>query len=209
MTTLARRFSRYGVLLVMVSMLLALGSPASAATGNKGAPAGNAAGVASILQGLSDGGTSWSDLTPEQQKQVMETLSTATVSTEVVDSGSAPKLDGASPEACRWARIYRYYNNALGQRLFTYYQQVDWCYNGSTITSISRTRWPEVSMLFWEFKGHIGNTTSGGTGSTFYRAWTQGSFALCVPYVLCAQFKYPWLDMTVRGNGTYSYSTGG
>lgn len=99
---------------------------------------------------------------------------------------------------CRWARVERYYTNALGMKLFSYFQK-----------SKSRTRWGEVYAPFWEFKGHIGSSTSGGVGSWSYRAWTQGSFALCAPYVLCAQYKYPWIDMTVYANGGWTWSSGG
>lgn len=66
----------------------------------------------------------------------------------------------------------------------------------------------EVYALSWEFKGHVGSSTSGGVGSTYWRSWTQGKFVLC-PGGVCVQTKYPWIDMTVRGDGTWSGTAGG
>jgi len=188
-------------------MLMALGAPASAAPASSSKD--GARDVATLIQSLSetgkDSGKAWSELTAEEQQNVTEALKAATPGGEVT---SGIGRSGAT-NACRWVTVSRWYNNALGMRLFTYYERIDWCYNGSTITSVSRTRWGEVGAPFWEFKGHVGSTTSGGTGQWSYRAWTQGHYALCMPYVLCAQHKYPWIDITVRANGTYSYSTGG
>lgn len=96
--------------------------------------------------------------------------------------------------------------NTYGQQLWRYIQQIDWCYNGSRITDLFRRRWGEVSMSFWEYHGHIGNFESGGVGSWSYRAWTQGKFSLCFPVVGCFQHRYPWIDQTVRANGTASWS---
>jgi hypothetical protein len=121
----------------------------------------------------------------------------------VADSSSTAAL-----AACWWAQVRRYGKNLLGMTLWSYYQRIEWCSNGSWITSHTRIRWGEVSMPGWSFKGHIGSTTGGGNGSTFYRARTQGHFCL-IQYFSCVQNAYPWIDMTVYRNGTYSYSTGG
>lgn len=110
--------------------------------------------------------------------------------------------------SCYWAQVRRWGSNLLGMTLWTYYQRIEWCANSSSITSKTRIRWGEVSMPGWSFKGHTGSTTGGGVGYTYFRARTQGHFCL-IQYFSCVQNAYPWIDMTVYRNGTYSWSAGG
>ena len=47
----------------------------------------------------------------------------------------------------------------------------------------------------------IGNSESG--------SMAQGAFKYCLGGAIgCIQHKYPWIDMTVYGDGSYSSSTG-
>jgi hypothetical protein len=105
---------------------------------------------------------------------------------------------------CRTVYAWRGYNNPLGMSLFRYYQQVSWCSNGFGIYSWSRERWPEISGPGWRFDGHIGSSLGGP--STEKHAWTQGSFTGCM-FGYC-QTKVPWISITVRVDGGYSWNTG-
>jgi hypothetical protein len=105
---------------------------------------------------------------------------------------------------CRTVYAWRGYNNPLGMSLFRYYQQVSWCSNGFSIYSWSRERWPEISGPGWRFDGHIGSSLGGP--STEKHAWTQGSFTGCM-FGYC-QTKVPWISITVRVDGGYSWNTG-
>ena len=105
---------------------------------------------------------------------------------------------------CRSVYAWRGYNNPFGVSLFRYYQQVSWCSNGFGIYSWSRERWPEISGLGWRFDGHIGSSLGGS--STQKHAWTQGSFTGCL-FGYC-QTKVPWISITVRVDGSYSWNTG-
>lgn len=105
---------------------------------------------------------------------------------------------------CRSVYVWRGYNNPLGMSLFRYYQQVSWCSNGFGIYSWSRERWPEISGPGWHFDGHIGSSLGGS--STQKHAWTQGSFTGCL-FGYC-QTKVPWISITVRVDGSYSWNTG-
>lgn len=99
--------------------------------------------------------------------------------------------------------------SAVGIKLWGYYQRIDWCYNGTKVTSVTRNRWVSVYAPFWSFTKHVGNVVQGGANQSYYRAFTQGEFKFCVGGDLgCAQYIYPWIDMTVRGNGTYSSTAG-
>ena len=135
-------------------------------------------------------------------------VETAVLDLDGTDSVVAHSLDAAALAACYWAQVRRWGKNLLGMTLWTYYQRIEWCANASAITSRTRIRWGEVSMVGWSFKGHIGSTTGGGPGYTYYRARTQGHFCL-IQYFSCVQNAYPWIDMTVHRNGTYSYTAGG
>ena len=97
----------------------------------------------------------------------------AVVATDVVESSPAATTGGVGIDACKWARVKRYATNIFGMTLGAYFQKIDWCYNGSSITSKSRNRWGEVYLPGWSFKGHIGSQQSGGVGSWSYRAWTH------------------------------------
>ena len=105
---------------------------------------------------------------------------------------------------CRSVYAWRGYNNPLGMSLFRYYQQVSWCSNGFSIYSWSRERWPEISGPGWRFDGHIGSSLGGSP--TQKHAWTQGSFTGCM-FGYC-QTKVPWISITVRVDGSYSWNTG-
>lgn len=99
--------------------------------------------------------------------------------------------------------------NILGAPLFAYAQKVSWCSNAGKITgTVSKTRWATVYGSYWEFRGHVEGSTSGGTASQ--TAFTQGSFAGCVPLVPTAcVYRYPYISQTVLPSGlTYGYNGG-
>lgn len=124
---------------------------------------------------------------------------------DVQPAAIVPPPGGGS---CKWAQVERWAKNVLGQKLWSYFQKIEWCYNGTYITAKTRLRWAEVYFPGWEFKGHIGNYESGGVGYWSYRAWTQGKFSFCPLNLGCIQHVYPWIDMTVYANGNWTYSWG-
>ena len=202
MNASTRRFPKLILLLAIVALLSA-GVPVYAAAPSTGASHA-AALVLRLAAAGRQAGQVWLNLTPGEQQEVITDLTPTQVEVSVTNGPS-----GASPQACRWAQVEVYYTNIFHQKLVAYFQKINWCYNGSTVTSHTRIRWGETYALFWQFKGNIGSRESGGNGHTYYEAWTQGEFALCLPYVGCGQYKYPWIDMTVRGNGSWSYTYGG
>ncbi len=106
-----------------------------------------------------------------------------------------------------WTSTWSIYgNDVFGFHLWGYFQKIDWCATGSTITSVSRTRWGEVYATSWEFVGHIQNAEEGGVGYSTYRAYTQGHFQQCLGF--CFDHYYPWMDMTVHTDGTVTGSGG-
>lgn len=162
--------------------------------------------VEKIIKKLTDADDKYEEefakLTPEAQSAVLDYLTVykvkhSEVVSLVVSSGCDDGCDSRKYEV--WGE------NRLGYKLWSYFQTIDWCYDGSKVTSKTRLRWGEVHTLGWKYNGHIGNTESGGVDQSSYRAWTQGSFELCLGGDIgCIQSCYPWIDQTVYGTGSYS-----
>lgn len=93
--------------------------------------------------------------------------------------------------------------------VFKYFQQMGWCANGSTITSLTRhNRFGEVDFIGWNYSQvPTAWPTWGGVGYTTWESFTQATFSFCLP--LCYQYRYPWLDMTAHANGNGTGSVGG
>ena len=122
--------------------------------------------------------------------------------------GVADSSSGCAGVSCKSVRIARVYRGAFGRILWKYHQRQSWCYDGTKVTALyDWHRWPEVVDLRWTFKGHVARTTSGGVGKSHYGTWTQGHFALCGR--LCTSHEYPWVDLDVYGDGSWSGRTGG
>ncbi len=111
----------------------------------------------------------------------------------------------------RWVRRSR---KTFGLKtVYSYYQQVDWCWNGYAVTFLRRYRWPADVCCLWQFDRHVsGNCSSefcvGKTGHWSETAWTQGQFHACTVYLVC-NYKYPYVSITVYGNGSSEASHSG
>lgn len=139
-------------------------------------------------------------------------VSVSDVSTLSVEPSTGGELIATSTICWTWT-WRRDGKNALGGTLWSYFQRIDWCGNGSTITSaqhgVQGTRCGEVYYPFWQWK-QIGNQTWGGGGQQTYRAWTQAEYKLClIPDLGCVQYSYPSLDMTDWADGRGIGSVGG
>jgi len=103
--------------------------------------------------------------------------------------------------------------SAAGVVLWQWNEEIIFYYNGTNITSITKTDWWGSSFaLFWS--QHVGDgwptvRSWGGVGQSSYELKTQADMQMCVPILGCTQNQYPWVDIIGRGNGTYSASAGG
>jgi hypothetical protein len=96
-----------------------------------------------------------------------------------------------------------------GSPMWRYNQKLDWCgRNGRIVGTTVRTRWAEVFIPFWEFRGHTDSTLS--NRGTSYTAFTQGSFSLCgTPFGGCVTNRNPYISLTVLPSGlTYGHQGG-
>lgn len=195
------RSAKFFPMLVVMAVLLANVVPTAMAQGTIPDPltSTNPCAIAGKIAAAGDKADEvWAALSADEQARLLECLTVDHSETEV-----AMSPQGATPAGCRTATYSVSGKNVWGQTLYTYYQSIYWCYNGSTITSKSRSRYGRVGGLGWEFVGNVSSQQWGGVGSRYYRSWTQGHFQLCVVWG-CIQHKYPQIDMTVNGNGTWT-----
>lgn len=86
-----------------------------------------------------------------------------------------PTLNGISPLAsgCKTYTLGVNGYSAAGVQIWSYAWNIQWCYNGSTITSLKkwRTVWANYG---WSFKGDIAENQSGGVGKSSYWHYAQG-----------------------------------
>ncbi len=178
-------------------------------------PSGVAAGEPSageLISGLAaapDAAAAFNDLSPAQQRKVLAQLQVV----EIINDTPAPSPVGSpsgtlsiTASGCWTVTWGRSGYNSLGWELWSLKQRIDWCGNGSTITSATRIRWVEVYIFGWSGTT-IQDPTWGGVGQWSFRAYSQAHFQLDVVYPV--QHGYPWLDMTVTANGGLSGSGGG
>ena len=144
-------------------------------------------------------------LSPEEKEAVIEFLKV----TQITVNTSMDQGDVSISSTCNSPRVVVSGLNIFGSKLWDYFQQIDRCYDGSSLTEVTRTKGGLVYGLFWQYEGHTGDTQSGGVGQSSYRAWTQGQFRLCVTELGCIEEDNPFIDMIVYGNGNSWYNYGG
>lgn len=193
---------------VLLALLLSIG--VGAAMEQESPDWSDPAVVDALIEQLATAGDNadelWAELSPEAQAAVLKYLKVERVVAKVTP-GDITLL---KERGCKEFEVEVYGYNIFGNKLWCYFQKIEWCYDGSEITSKTRLRWGEVHFPFWQFAGHIGNSEQGGVGEWSYRAWTQGEFKLCLGGDIgCIQYYYPWIDMTVYGNGGYDYDCSG
>lgn len=130
---------------------------------------------------------------------------------EGYDGGTGSE-DWQPQQTCRVVTKLRYRNTWWGHRSWNYVQRVHWCWNASVITSVNRTRWPEVNCCFWRFDGHIGNSCASENcaeqyGRNYAYIATVGQMRYCNAW--CALEKDPGVGMNIYRGGSYSWGTWG
>jgi hypothetical protein len=152
-------------------------------------------------------------LSPADRQAVVLYLSVASVTTTPLVSQSthpAIAFPATAPGAGCWVwKWERDAYNVFGLKLWAYFQEVDWCDDGRTITGSPQVlNYGSTYFPFWTWI-HAGDHVWGGAGQSTFRSWTQADFSLCLtPNIGCIQHTYPWLDMTAHANGTASGSVG-
>jgi hypothetical protein len=90
---------------------------------------------------------------------------------------------------------------------------VTWCYSTGTKPHLVSAKWGESGKTLccgWDYRGVSGDERSGCVGyDTCHWAFRRvtGHFAYC-PAGLCVAHQYPYIQFTVRDDGTYSLGWG-
>lgn len=136
------------------------------------------------------------------------------------DGVSAPADEalGSSTEAslasgCKygaWSRFTSY--NNFGQMIYYFQESVDWCYNGSYVTSISPIRVSQYIYggfaLSWDYEGTNGLPSQWNPNGTkwYYRNYAAGVFKYAPPPKLWTLYReYPYVYLDVNGAGGASW----
>lgn len=196
----------------LIVLAVALTLPQAAAAGGGNGPE-RAVQLIEQLEQASDPDAAFAALSPKDQRLVVSFLTVMEVDeVAFTDRAGSSDTDGLAAAASTCYTFTKRFDgkNTFGGTLFSYFLKINWCGNGSTITSTpTQSRWGTTYYAYWFFNGHIDWSSSGGYGKTYYQAFTQGSFSFCPPILGCVQGRYPWIDMTVYPNGGVSGSMGG
>lgn len=218
-----RKFLRLtGIVFILLSMLLMSTGPVAADDGSSvdwSDPL--------VLQSLyekvtnaEDPDKAFAELSPEAQKALVERLTKLTYETTVtVDSsrilgtesvqyrtggGYAP-LSGGTKAVTITVRAYSWPFHTL---VWTFSQVIMWSYDGVYVTAVQAHHSWGVAYWPWSYHGLIGQSETGGAGSTYFHRFSQGKFTFNVGG-LPIQTNTPWINQVVYGSGSHSYSAGG
>jgi len=157
-----------------------------------------------------DRATIWAQLTEHEKSSVIVYNTVVKVTSDVFDNLSTKDEMTITASGCDVRGKKEKGYNVFGAVLWEYYSRVEWCYNGSTVTSkfATRTGKPGPFPSLWEYKGDaVPPIEGGGVGQSYYRIWCNGYFRFAIAG-WPIQTAYPWIDITVRGNGTFSATSG-
>ena len=220
-----KRVRAFSYLFVIVLLASALASPLTMPTLAKGAGPGESNSAESgdpdpvlgeqltrmlVKANEEDKTTIWAQLTEHEKSSVIVYNTVVKVTADVFDNLSTNDEMTITVSGCDVRGLKEKGYNAFGAVLWEYYSRVEWCYNGSTVTSkfATRTGTPGPFPSLWEYLGDaVPPVEGGGVGQSYYRIWCNGYFRLAIAgYPI--QTAYPWIDITVRGNGTSSATSG-
>lgn len=146
----------------------------------------------------------FAEMSPEQKNLVKKYLTVVaykkTSSSVVTEVTNAATVCGSFTNTIAGVNKY-------GAAIFTYNQRLYRCYNGSTVTNISGTRWSEVYFNNWTCSQYA-TSSSGGNGQASYNYWGKAKCTSKDIFGTIIQTAYPWVDQTIYGNGTLSETQG-
>lgn len=131
-----------------------------------------------------------------------------------ITQGLAPELQNAQAaqvSITSTCMTFTYGVNArslTGTMLYSWAESVGWCYNGTQVTYHSVAYTPRVAAG-WSYLGIDNSFAQDGPNNSFFQARATGKFgyACILPQLSgCAYTRYPWVNITVYGNGQYQGS---
>jgi hypothetical protein len=119
----------------------------------------------------------------------------------------------ASSASCKKVHVTYVKTNGgpgpFSNTLWTYGERWGWCWNGRKVTSLyGYTRYFTCCDPGWDFVKHVSLTTTGWAGDWAVSRKAKGKFKFCVPIWGCVDYDYPWVKLTLTGDGGWSRAKG-
>ncbi|MFD8495558.1 hypothetical protein [Amycolatopsis sp. NPDC059657] len=138
---------------------------------------------------------------PELAKTVVDPGKTEVTDVSEGAPGS-PVLPGKT--SCTHADRYIVYRSTLNFKIAEWHMRVDWCYNGKTVSSVTRDAYvANYDKVTVKYHGEVKNTLQYRPGNVNARVYMQGHIEQCVVKYGCYANYYPMQDFTVGNNGSY------
>lgn len=117
-----------------------------------------------------------------------------------------------APSGCTNVDAWRNKYTALGFLAYRWHHTKRWCYSNYRINSVSIGYYVSDNNGFNVFQGHAGEATYyytyyGGIPKSGHYSMRQATMQNC--YYSCFGTEYPWVSISARGDGGWSYSAGG
>lgn len=150
-----------------------------------------------------------SRLTPDQARGLAVDFSTSQLG-QVGD----PNAMALASSGCSSITTIVQSKNALGGLLWTHYVRVNWCLNGTIVTSISPPQsTPSITTLGtvngWTFEGVRSTSQWNYSGNgQMWRTTTSAQYKYCALKVGCIQNIFPWSRHDVYYSGFSSVASG-
>lgn len=118
------------------------------------------------------------------------------------------------PYKCRSAKVAYVKKTLLGAVAWKWWMKRGWCWRPSKrLVSVGTTTYVTDMDGFNEYKGIIASSGNWfiwccGEPRSGHRAFRQAEIQNCIVKYGCLSTTYPWIRMSVRGDGTYAYAIG-
>lgn len=92
---------------------------------------------------------------------------------------------------------------------FGWKRAIDWCANGSVVTSLHRDKEePGYVAPWWYYRG-ADNAVQNDVGGWQVQTYRRARFENCPPVVGCGANVYPSIEFTIRGDSSWNSQKGG
>ncbi len=118
------------------------------------------------------------------------------------------------PYKCRSAKVAYVKKTLLGSLAFKWWMKRSWCWRPSRrLVSVGTSTYVTDMNGFNDYHGVIESWSNWFTWCcseprSGHTAFRQAKFSNCIVKYGCLSTTYPWIRMSVRGDGTYTYSIG-
>lgn len=114
----------------------------------------------------------------------------------------------ASYSGCGTAYVTVKDYNSVGQKLYQMATSQYWCWRNSVVTryntmQVKVTVTSLGQLMGWSWSGFVDGPSTSKRSSFIYRTWVQGHFVFSPVRVGTVQHTYPWVQMDIKGDGTY------